>query len=161
MSELPVPISTRLSPPVLNQPLLRRARLLVKLGPEALNDLITLLDDPDPAVRLQAAETLGQVADERALPTLAQARQDPVPTVRQAVQEALTRIAAAPKPLLRIITLGTFAVYRGEHLIGDDEWKRAKVKGLFKFLITNRHRRVPRDEILEALWPDLPQEEQL
>jgi len=137
------------------------ARVLASLGPDALADLTDLLTDADPAVRGQAAETLGQVGDERAVPALAKARQDNVPSVRQAVQEALARIAAAPKPLLRIITLGTFAVYRGEHLIGDDEWKRAKVKGLFKFLVTNRHRRVPRDEILEALWSDLPQESAL
>ncbi len=35
------------------------------------------------------------------------------------------------------------------------------MKNLFKFLITNRHRRVPRDEILEALWADLPPESAL
>ena len=134
------------------------ARLLTSLGPAALDDLAGLLADADPAVRVQAAEALGQVGDERAVPVLAKARRDEVPAVRRAVQEALAHIAAAPKPLLRIITLGTFAAYRGDHLIGDDEWKRAKVKGLFKFLITNRHRRVPRDEILEALWSDLPLE---
>lgn len=132
------------------------ARLLASLGPTALDALIDLLSDDDPAVRVQAAEALGEVGDECAVPALARVRRDKVPAVRQAVQEALAHIAAAPKPLLRITTLGTFAVYRGDHLIGDDEWKRSKVKGLFKFLITNLHRRVPRDEILEALWADLP-----
>jgi len=54
--------------------------------------------------------------------------------------------------------LGTFSVWVDGREVGASSWPKAKALRLFKFLVANRHRWVPVDEVLEALWPDMDPE---
>jgi len=56
---------------------------------------------------------------------------------------------------LRIETLGQFSVWRGEHLIPYNGWRRDKARQLFQLLITYRNSPLDRDQICEFLWPDI------
>lgn len=56
---------------------------------------------------------------------------------------------------VRIFTFGEFQVYRGEELIGEQEWRRKKTKDLFKYLVTVRDQWVHREVILDLFWPDM------
>jgi DNA-binding SARP family transcriptional activator len=68
---------------------------------------------------------------------------------------AETPTAAPPSfAILRVYTLGHFAVYRGDDLIDEAAWKRQKAKKLFKLLLLAPQRQLLKDRVLELLWPD-------
>ena len=63
---------------------------------------------------------------------------------------------ASSRPPLRVQICGTLAIERdGQRLDGMLPGRQGRL--LFTYLVVNRHRRVPRDEVAEALWraPDL------
>jgi DNA-binding SARP family transcriptional activator len=63
----------------------------------------------------------------------------------------LPPLAAAP---VEIQTLGGFQVLRDGRPVPLSEWKSKKARDLLKILATRRGRAVPRDALMEALWPD-------
>ncbi len=54
---------------------------------------------------------------------------------------------------IKISCLGGFVVRRGSTLIKDSEWKSKRSKALIKLLVAQDGQKVPRDVIIEALWP--------
>ena len=67
----------------------------------------------------------------------------------------LSRTTHHPGYRLRVVTLGSFATYKGESAIPPTSWRRAKARQLFQLLLTYRHTALDRDQILEHLWPGL------
>jgi DNA-binding SARP family transcriptional activator len=59
-----------------------------------------------------------------------------------------------PGYTLRIQTLGAFRVWLGDRELKDKDWQRGKARELFQLLITKRRRLLPKEEILELLWPE-------
>ncbi len=59
--------------------------------------------------------------------------------------------------LLRIFTLGRFALIVGGRGVPLERWRRKQAITLLKVLVTYRGRAVPREQLLEALWPGLPE----
>lgn len=57
-------------------------------------------------------------------------------------------------PLLTVRLLGGFEVYRGAERVPPTAWRRRRARLLFCYLLLARGP-VPRDVVLEALWPDL------
>lgn len=55
-------------------------------------------------------------------------------------------------------SLGVFEVWRGEHRIRSVEWQRDKARKLFQLLLIYRQEWLHRDQIIDRLWPDLPQD---
>ena len=68
------------------------------------------------------------------------------------VSMGLENVTAHPGYQLRVQTLGPFQVWRGEQEVTAREWHRRKARELFQLLITNRDKRLEREEILELLW---------
>lgn len=62
------------------------------------------------------------------------------------------------QPRLRIYCLGGFRIYRGGELLEDKRWTRRKSKTLLKFLTLHLRHKVPKEVIMELLWPDLPED---
>lgn len=133
-------------------------RLLAAIGQEAVGPLLALLAGGPcgDQVREQVVRLLGEIGDERATPALSELRRDR--RLKESATAALARIAAAPKPPLRILVLGGFLVQRGDLPIPDEAWQRRKTRLLLLYLLAQSPRRVPRDELIEVLWPDLPPE---
>ena len=52
---------------------------------------------------------------------------------------------------LRVVTLGRFGVYHGQHNIASDNRKHQKIWLLFQYLLTMRGRRVPAAELFDVL----------
>jgi DNA-binding SARP family transcriptional activator len=71
---------------------------------------------------------------------------------RLLVEMGLDSIATHPGYQLRIQTLGTFRVWRGETEVRPQEWQRRKARRLAQLLVTYRGRLLERDEIFELLW---------
>jgi len=58
-------------------------------------------------------------------------------------------------PHIQIKTFGNFQVFRGEALIGEQEWKAKQRKLLLKAIITRGMECVPKDILIEDLWPEI------
>lgn len=53
-----------------------------------------------------------------------------------------------------ISTLGQFKVWRGDHLLDSQIWKREKARQLFQLLVAHREKWLHRDQINNMLWAD-------
>jgi len=64
---------------------------------------------------------------------------------------------APPSPVFRLEfqTLGRFAVRHGETDLTPELNRRRSCRRLLLFLLAHRHRAVPREQIIEALWPQV------
>jgi ATP/maltotriose-dependent transcriptional regulator MalT/DNA-binding SARP family transcriptional activator len=160
--------------PALPVPALRRAvigALQLGLAPQALAPilrrqlpdqatalLIDLLADRAPAVRARAARLLGDLGAAAAYPALRTLLKDRLPDVRQAAENALGRLVYMPPYQLRVRTLGTFGVWRGESEVRDRDWRSVKARHLLQLLLIERGRLIPRERVLDALWPELESE---
>ncbi|MDQ3779915.1 MAG: NB-ARC domain-containing protein, partial [Chloroflexota bacterium] len=61
--------------------------------------------------------------------------------------------AAAP---LRAHLLGPVRLSVGERAIPDDTWQRRKARAILLLLLATPGHRLPRDRVLDFLWPDVP-----
>jgi DNA-binding SARP family transcriptional activator/Tfp pilus assembly protein PilF len=59
-------------------------------------------------------------------------------------------------PPLHINTLGHFRVYQGSRRIPDTDWRQRQAGELFRLLLVSPGRRLSREQIIEALWPEKP-----
>lgn len=55
-------------------------------------------------------------------------------------------------------SLGIFEVWRGDNQIRSIDWQRDKARKLFQLLLIHKEEWLHRDQIIDRLWPDLPQE---
>ncbi len=107
--------------------------LLRELGEAARPALSELLDYPDPEVRRYAQELLPAASP----------------------QPQATATEAAPPEVIHITCFGDFQVtYRGQP-VGEPGWLSTKAGDLFAYFITFREGSLPKDRVLEALWPEM------
>lgn len=57
--------------------------------------------------------------------------------------------------LLRVRSLGSLQVENSKQQIDETDWRNPKVKLLFLYLLTNRHKKNDREVILETFWPEM------
>lgn len=74
-----------------------------------------------------------------------------------------TRLGSAPAPYhpgytLAVKTLGQFAVSRGTDAVAPNEWTRYKAKRLLQMMIARRGQLLPREYLIDTLWPDKSRE---
>jgi ATP/maltotriose-dependent transcriptional regulator MalT/DNA-binding SARP family transcriptional activator len=60
-------------------------------------------------------------------------------------------------PRILVVTINNFSVYRNDHRTKDEEWGGNLPQSLLKAIITHGGRQVPKERIMEDLWPDAPQ----
>ncbi|HWQ15878.1 MAG TPA: BTAD domain-containing putative transcriptional regulator [Roseiflexaceae bacterium] len=131
-------------------------RVLTRQIPEqAVSLLQGLLEGTSPAVRAQAARLLGDLGSTAAYPSLRALLKDKTPSVRAAAEDALSRLVYRPPYTLRIRTLGAFTIWRGDQEVKDRDWRSSKARQLFQLLITERGRALPRERVLDTLWPEM------
>jgi LuxR family transcriptional regulator, maltose regulon positive regulatory protein len=68
-------------------------------------------------------------------------------------QLGLKGIGSHPGFRLRVQTLGSFRVWRGDEAIPSNGWRRESARQLFQLFLTHRHAPLDRDQICEFLWP--------
>jgi ATP/maltotriose-dependent transcriptional regulator MalT/DNA-binding SARP family transcriptional activator len=134
-------------------------QLLRQHLPEQAIELIqSLLSEPDAAVRASAARLLGSMGAVSAYSSLRSLLKDKDPAVRQAGEVALSRLVYRPPYTLKIRTLGAFSLFRGDQEVRDRDWRSSKARQLFQVLLTERGRTLPRERILDLLWPEMDAE---
>ncbi|MBU1947613.1 MAG: hypothetical protein KJ927_02760, partial [Candidatus Eisenbacteria bacterium] len=131
--------------------------LLVAFGAGAVPHLKPLLTDAAPAPRARAIELLTLIGGDAARNALAHLAGRTGETGR-AAREALDEFTDGSPLPLKIRALGEFEVCVGEHQLTYGGWRSARALRLFLLLLTHRFRWVPRDVILEALWPEIEME---
>lgn len=125
---------------------------------QALGLLQELLTESQPTVRASVAHLLGELGGVSAYTALRGLLKDRDPGVRQVADHALGRIVYRPPYVLRIRTLGAFALWRGDQEVRDRDWRSSKARQLFQILVTERGKNKPREWILETLWPEMEYE---
>ncbi len=78
----------------------------------------------------------------------------PDPQVREKVWEIRRRIHRSKTPTLRIQTLGSFQVFRGDSSMETAEWDRIQPKRLLEAIISYGERSIPKEILIDELWPD-------
>lgn len=125
---------------------------------QAATVLQELLSDTQPGVRASAARLLGDMSATNAYAALRTLLKDRDATVRQAAEDSLGRLVYRPSYTLRVRTLGSFALWRGDQEVKDRDWRSSKARQLFQILITERGKTMPREWLLETLWPEMDAE---
>lgn len=117
--------------------------------------LIKLLRHSSPAVRANAVHALAAIGDETTIPTLAEVlTSEKDANVRNSLENVLDQLEAQPPPRLRVTMLGEFSATRGDKPITAEDWQRPAARRLFQYFVLNQGKTLPRDRILEDLWPD-------
>jgi two-component SAPR family response regulator len=135
--------------------------VFLALGGEAIPVLIQALKHKiEPAF----AQTLLRELGEAAHPALTELLTEPDAEVRRYAQEAVppeadqrleTATAVAPDETLSVTCFGDFRVTLNGEEVGESGWLATRAGHLFAYFITFRDSHVPRDRILEALWPEM------
>jgi ATP/maltotriose-dependent transcriptional regulator MalT/DNA-binding SARP family transcriptional activator len=126
----------------------------------AVRMLLSMLEDQNgsPTMRARVAALLGDLGAAAAFPALRALLKERHPNVRSAAEGALERLVYRPAYKLIIRTLGGFGVWRGEIEIRDRDWRSVKARQLLQLLLVERGRMLPRDRIMDMLWPGLEAE---
>jgi LuxR family maltose regulon positive regulatory protein len=134
-------------------------RVLRRQAPEGITELLQgLLGDTSAPVRARAATLIGDLGAAAAYPALRALTKDRSGDVRQAAERALGRLIYRPPYRLHVRTLGSFGIWRGDQEVRDRDWRSSKARQLFQLLLTERGRALPRDQVIEILWPDMEPE---
>lgn len=129
------------------------AHIAVDCGPDVVREAVKLLADAPAAARRQLVEA-ADAAGTADPAVLAHAMHDHDPTVRWVAERAFTRMAVRPRPPVRIVTLGGFAVQRRDAARSEVTFIRQKARTLLAVLLAGDGP-VHREVLLEQLWPQL------
>jgi LuxR family maltose regulon positive regulatory protein len=134
-------------------------RVLRRQIPDETREMLTrLLGDSSADVRARAATLVGELGISSAYTSLRALAKDRSAEVRQASENALARLVYRPPYRLHVKTLGGFSITRGDQEVRDRDWRSSKARQLFQVLLTEHGRALPRDQVIELLWPDMDPE---
>jgi DNA-binding SARP family transcriptional activator len=102
----------------------------------------------NPLGEARAQLSLAQLAGDPRLAAAAEARLRELGARPQA-----TRADPAPAAAIAIEALGGFRVLRDGVAVARSQWRSRKARDLLKMLVARHGRPVPRDALIEALWP--------
>lgn len=143
-------IAKRLGPPGL------AAQLATAAGGEVFTQCLDALERAPASARLEIAERLSNAPDVTS-EVVDRLLADRDRGVQAAARSALPALAARPRPALRLISMGGFAVRRGQLSIPIHAFGRERGRALLAALLC-AGRPLHREEILEWFWPVLPPE---
>lgn len=116
--------------------------------------LLPLLQHGDRAVRSRAARLLARIGAEEAMPALAMAvTAETDKAMKKRLQTALETLETLPPPPLYVRLMGDFSLQRGERIYRTEDFYRPIVARLLQYFVLHAGQPIPRDQILEDLWP--------
>lgn len=130
------------------------ARLAATCGGDVLSEVVLQLADAPPIARMQLAAALHEAPSLEAA-TLRRLADDPDAEVRASARAAEARLRSRSPAPLRIVSFGSFALFRGADPLTEPTLRRGKPRALLAALLCDGAS-VHRERLLEWLWPDLP-----
>jgi DNA-binding SARP family transcriptional activator len=116
--------------------------------------VLPLLAHQNPTVRIHAAQALAAIGREEAMPALADAlAAEGDQQATASLETALAHLESQPPPPLKVKLMGDFALWRGGQPVPVEAWQRPVVRRLFQYFALHRGEPLPRDRILDDLWP--------
>ena len=110
-----------------------------------------------PGAVQHARHLLAEQLDEAEIRTMVSGRADDPVTQSIDARQASHAIYRARIPVLTIRTLGGLQILRsGSAPIGSRDWQGSRPALLFKAILVHGGRHIPKDILLEAVWPDHP-----
>ncbi len=76
-------------------------------------------------------------------------------TIREKVFAIRKKIYRSRLPHIQLQTLGGFGVFMDKEPMKDEEWQRNNAKTLLKAIVAIGPKNIPRDCIIEELWPEV------
>ncbi len=119
--------------------------------------LLAFTSHPDARVRRAAVAPAAVSGHPDLVPRLDELAEDPDADVAATAGAARARLGARPPPL-DFTVLGGFAVRRGSWHAEDGAWDRRVAQRLVRYLLVRRGGVVSEDLLLEAFWPETPEE---
>ena len=129
------------------------AGLLVQFGSPAIPVLSELAQESG-AVRGRVVDILSQLGGSEAREVLGKLASPLRGEPDQAAQQAAQELLRQPGTPLVVRGLGPLEIQVGELQLGHAAWRSARARRLLQLLLIHQFRWVPRDVVLEALWPD-------
>lgn len=104
---------------------------------------------------------LGTRGEQIVIPILLRAYQEKIE--REYLEQLLRKmnlenVSYHPGYRIYVHSFGSFEVYRGDEKIHSSDWQREKAKKLFQLLLIHQNEWLNRDQIIERLWPEQPQD---
>ncbi len=62
------------------------------------------------------------------------------------------------RPICRVRMFGGLEVTVGDRTVHERDWRKRKARTLFAMLVLGRGQEIPRDQLLDHVWPDLPED---
>ena len=128
-------------------------RRLSDLGARGVPHLVPLLADTSKDVRVRVIDLLAQIGGEEARTALTRVADSTSRSGRTA-REAAAELEHSSGVPLQIQALGSLKVTAGRHRLTYGRWRSLRALRLFQLLLVNRFRWIPRDVIMEILWPE-------
>lgn len=150
--------------------------VLARVGEGALSLLEGLSRHPDASIRARTPAFLAGLGTPAARELLAELAWDQSPVVRRKALAAAGGVRGFPlekfvcqpaveevpgqavlpvrRTALKCFCLGFFRVFAGSTEIGAHGWRTTKARDLLAYLVHCGGRPVPKDELLDALWPE-------
>jgi LuxR family transcriptional regulator, maltose regulon positive regulatory protein len=127
--------------------------ILLRVGARAVPFLRPLLEDPSDRVREQVVDLLARIGGDEARLALSRAA-DATTRSGRAALKAAQELDLAPGLPLKTRAFGALELQVGDRLLAKDQWRSARALRLFHLLLVHRFRWVPREVVLETLWPE-------
>lgn len=89
-----------------------------------------------------------------AFPLVAQYLNDPDREIAALSAQLLSLLEKTPAPVLHIRVLGDFAIDQQQHPVSPALLKQRQAGELFRLLLISPGRRLTREQVIEALWPE-------
>ncbi len=115
-----------------------------------------------PGASQHARHLLAERLEETEIQTLVSGREDDPVALSIDARKASHAIYRARVPVLTIRTLGGLQILRsGSVPLGTRDWQGSRPALLFKAILVHGGRHIPKDILLEAVWPDHPPKKSL
>ena len=128
------------------------AGILVRLGPRVVPALRVLLETSEDAVRSEVVDILARIGGPEAHRALSRAARFTGES-REAARRAAGELELAPAEPLHLRAFGSFEIRRGAEPLPVDRFGSARALRLLQVLLVHRFRWVPKEVVIEALWP--------
>ncbi len=129
------------------------ATMLLRLGAPSVPHLKPLLDHPSDDLRQRVVGLLARIGGDEARIALSRAA-DATTKPGRAAWKAARELELTPGVALRIRALGDFELRVGDELRPREAWRSARAIRLFHLLLVHRFQWIPKEVVLETLWPE-------